>query len=144
MKKCVVLSAAEAALNAFVLAPNSKRLKFCLHFCNQVSKERTNERTNERNKEREKYALVWRCDAEISSGARSFAKTGSGQTERNSTKPKKGAGGVFFFSSFLLFFCLRTGLMCTRQSLGTTQPADLSTPRRRAVTWHRRQCGTSS
>jgi hypothetical protein len=25
----------EAALNAFVAAPNSKRLKFCLHFCNQ-------------------------------------------------------------------------------------------------------------
>ena len=25
----------EAALNAFVAAPNTKRLKFCLHFCNQ-------------------------------------------------------------------------------------------------------------
>eukprot|EP01052_Picozoa_sp_SAG31_P043399 SAG31_NODE_7215_length_1753_cov_1.231560_2_plen_400_part_01 len=25
----------EAALNAFVAAPNSKRMKFCLHFCNQ-------------------------------------------------------------------------------------------------------------
>jgi hypothetical protein len=94
------LSAAEAALNAFVQAPNSKRLKFCLHFCNQVSKERTNERTNETKKGRN---TPWFGVATQRSLVEHDHLPRQARDRQNETRPNQ-KKALVAFSSFLLFF----------------------------------------